>query len=270
MKLLVAKLRRYWRYYQAVVRYSLKGMMAYRLDFFLRFLFIICYFILSIGFLAVVFSKVNSILGWTRQEAYLFMAVYQLIWSIGYIFFFQCLRDVSWDLVRTGNLDFILLRPLNSRFQLSFSKPSFNDLISLIPSLFLFYWVLGQLHLALKFWNILFFLTAFLLAEIIYYLFAFIIASLSLFSNRTGHMLEFFDKAVEFSQYPTDIFSGKLYFMFFTIIPLALISFVPSRFLLGKAPLWLLAVPFILSLLLYLVSRYLFGIGLKHYSSASS
>src|SRR4030042_4347161 len=122
MKQLVAKLKRYSGYYQAIVRYHLKGIMAYRLDFYLRFFFVISYFVLSIGFLAVVFSKVNSILGWTKEEAFLFMAIYQLIWSIGYIFFFNGLRSFAWDLVRTGNFDFMLLRPLNSRFQISFSS----------------------------------------------------------------------------------------------------------------------------------------------------
>ena len=270
MKQLVDRFNRYFRYYQAAIRYSLKGILAYRLDLVLRVVFILVYLFTSIGFINIVFSKTNNILGWTWGEVFFFMATVQVVWTLGYVLYFQNLRDFSWSLVRYGDLDFLLLRPINIQFQLSFSKISFTDVPSFILSCFLFVYGLDVLNINPHFWNIIFFIVGLILAEIIYYLTAFIIATFSLYSSSTGDAFEFFDRAMEFSKYPTDVLEGKFYFMFYTIIPLALLSFLPCRFLLGKAPFWMIIIPIVVSVALYFISRLLFQQGLRHYSSASS
>src|SRR5690606_39527669 len=64
---------------------------------------------------------VPDINGWTRWEYYAFMATVMLINALVETFFMPNCANFS-ELIRTGNLDFALLKPIDTQFLVSFEK----------------------------------------------------------------------------------------------------------------------------------------------------
>jgi ABC-type uncharacterized transport system permease subunit len=68
--------------------------------------------------------------GWGRHEFFVFLATTWLINSVVQAFFMPNAEEFS-ELIRTGNLDFALLKPIDTQFLISFQKVDWSSLANL-------------------------------------------------------------------------------------------------------------------------------------------
>ena len=269
MRLMVA---RYLHLWFSIFRYSLSRDMEYKTNFIGSLFVDTIYYITWYYFFEVIYSKTTMLGDFDREAILVFLIATFFVDTL-----FMMLFDGAGYLrehIRTGSLDFILIRPVNSQFLISFRYIRSYTLVSLLILSIILYNVLITFHPnSLNIFNILLFLASLSMGVLIWYSFEFIIASLTFFFRdfRTGGWLS--HEVMKFSMRPDSIYIGFVRKILFTILPMALVASVPSRLLLygftNQNQKYFLTQILIVSVLLML-TRVFWKIGLKRYESAQS
>jgi ABC-2 type transport system permease protein len=212
---------------------------------------------------------VDTLGSFTREDVMVFLIV-TFISDTVYMFLFSGNLFPLNRLVVQGDLDFVLLKPINSQFLVSFRYVKSYAIFSLIILLLM---LLRQSHLhsaEIGIMNYLFFSMSFFCGLIIWYSLDFLIACLTFwFKNFTvGGWLS--HEILKFSSRPDSIYTGFTRKLLFSLIPIALVSSVPTRMLLYGLNLKLLMYQIIISLGFVVLTFWVWKRGLLRYESASS
>ena len=263
---------RYLYLWFSIFRYSLSRDMEYKTNFIGSLFVDTIYYITWYYFFEVIYSKTTMLGNFDREAILVFLIATFFVDTL-----FMMLFDGASYLrehIRTGSLDFILLRPVNSQFLISFRYIRSYTLVSLLILSIILYNVLITFHPnSLNILNILLFMSSLLMGVLIWYSFEFIIASLTFFFRdfRTGGWLS--HEVMKFSMRPDSIYRGFVRKILFTILPMALVASVPSRLLLygftNQNQKYFL-VQILIVFVLLILTRIFWKIGLKRYESAQS
>ena len=114
----------YLQVWLTFARNSLIREMTFRTNFLLDCLSSVCWTLMNIGFYVLIFHHTNSIgveTGWHRAEFFVFLGTTWIINAIIQAFLMPNAEEFS-ELIRTGGLDFALLKPIDTQFLVSFRK----------------------------------------------------------------------------------------------------------------------------------------------------
>jgi len=269
MKLMV---RRYIYLWIAIFKYSLSRDMEYKTNFIGSLFVDTIYYITWYYFFEVIYSKTTMLGAFDREDILVFLIATFFVDTI-----FMMLFDGAGQLreyIRTGSLDFILLRPVNSQFLISFRYIRSYTLVSLVVLSVILYQILITFHSSsLNFSNIFLFIISLFMGSLIWYCFEFITSCLTFYFRdfRTGGWLT--HEIMKFSMRPDTIYQGLTRKILFTILPMALVASVPTRLLLygftTQNQKYFIA-QIIVVFILLCTTRILWNIGLKQYESAQS
>lgn len=264
-----AEAERYARVYLAFVRNCLAREMEFRGHFFFLVGSKILWSVLSIALIGVIFAQVETVADWTFDEMIVLTGSYLLVVSLSNIFFFPNMARLS-EYVNRGDLDFILTKPLASQFLVSTRYTTFNEAPSaLIAPVYVVagLWRLGH-------WPGLPDIAAYLLfvgvALALIYAFWFMAVTLVIWSGRIENIHFLVYPFLEMARVPADVFVGIFRPVLTLVVPIAFVSTVPARAILGllDLPLALYGIVFAVGLLA--LSRWVWSVSLRRYSSASS
>ncbi len=278
----------YSRVFLTFARNSLIRDMTFRSNFVLDCISSLSWLLMNLGFYLIVFYHVKSIgvdTGWGRNEFFVFLATTWLINSIIQAFLMPNAQEFS-ELIRTGGLDFALLKPIDTQFLISFRRVEWSSLSNFVLGLIILTYAL--FHLASRTdpvwqWSWLGLALYFLYIAcgvLLMYSLMICLAATSIWLGRNQSLYDFWFYITNFSRYPMEIYQGgwglPLWFTFTFIVPVLVVVNVPARLL--AQPLvprqnweWGLAGFAILATLVALVgSRWVFNRALRSYSSASS
>src|SRR5207302_6182288 len=108
-------LARYFRVYIALARYGLARELAFRGNFLIKMFVEILWLLVVLAFYETVFTQTSVIASWTRPQYLFFVGCYfSLLALIEGLFLSNCSEFA--ELVRTGDLDFYLLKPIDEQF----------------------------------------------------------------------------------------------------------------------------------------------------------
>ena len=116
-----AKGANYFRVFATFFRNSLVREMTFRSNLLITIVTRLFYFVAQVALFEIIYRQVNAIDDWTRPEYFAFLATGMLINSLVETFFMPNCANFS-ELIRTGNLDFVLLKPIDPQFLVSFEK----------------------------------------------------------------------------------------------------------------------------------------------------
>ncbi len=116
-----AKGASYLRVFATFFRNSLVREMTFRSNLLITIVTRLFYFVAQVALFEIIYRQVNAIDDWTRPEYFAFLATGMLINSLVETFFMPNCANFS-ELIRTGNLDFVLLKPIDPQFLISFEK----------------------------------------------------------------------------------------------------------------------------------------------------
>ncbi len=263
---------RYLYLWFSILGYSFSRDMEYKTNFVGNLLVDSIYYIVWYYFFEIIYDKTDMLGDFSREDILVFLIATFFVDTI-----FMMLFDGAAYLrehIRTGSLDFILLRPVNSQFLISFRYIRSYAIVSLLILSIILYNILINFHPhSLNILNISLFTISLLMGVLIWYCFEFIIASLTFYFRdfRTGGWLT--HEVLKFSMRPDTIYTGLTRKILFSIIPMALVASVPSRLLLsGFTPQnqkYMLA-QIIVVLILFMLTRIFWKVGLKQYESSQS
>jgi ABC-2 type transport system permease protein len=258
-------------------RNSLIRDMTFRVDFIIQLISSTSFVIMNLGFYLLIYQYTNSIAGWSQFEFFVFIATTMLVNSMVQAFFMPNVQEFS-ELIRTGNLDFALLKPIDTQFLISLQKVSWPSLGNFGVALILLFYSLGHLSDGAPSWAGMLLYPVYVLAGAsILYSVMIALAATSIWLGRNQSLYDFWFYITNFSRYPMGIYDGRwgtpMRQVFTFVIPILIVINVPAGIL--AKPLdpayWKLALFAVAATVVsFWASRLVFQKALRSYRSASS
>jgi ABC-2 type transport system permease protein len=234
------------------------------------------YFVAQLTLFEIIYRQVVSIDDWGREEYFAFMATGMLINSLVEAFFMPNCAEFS-ELIRTGNLDFVLLKPIDPQFLVSFQKMDLAMLNQVVLALALLGYSLLKIGSPIDPVRLVMYGLFVAIGVTFFYSLMLSLAATSVWFGRNTGLYDFWFYVTIFARYPRGIYGGSpageaLQFGFSYLVPILLVVTVPARVLLAKAldPSWLTLVAVAAAVAGLAVSRAVFQWSLRSYRSASS
>jgi ABC-2 type transport system permease protein len=269
----------YARVFLTFARNSLVRDLTFRSNFLISATTSIGWMSMNLVFYALVFDYTKSIgasSGWGKYEFFVFFATTIFVNSLVQAFFMPN-ADEFGELVRSGNLDFALLKPIDTQFLVSLRKIEWSSLANFMFAFALVCYSLWQLGYFPSPAQLLLYPFYVLCGVAIMYSLMIAMAAASVWLGRNESLYDFWFYVTNFSRYPMEIYQGPFgapLRQFFTfVIPVMIVVNVPARILVRplSADQWpLAALALVMTALSLTVSRWIFNRSLLAYRSASS
>lgn len=264
---------RYLRLFNAFARFGLATEMAFRANFLVKIFVELLWLGMLLVFYLMLFDKTEVIAGWDRSEYLFFVGCHYALAGIVESFFLtNCLEFA--ELIRTGDLDHYLLKPIDEQFLVTCRSLDWSTLPNVVLGAVVMAWGLYGMHWQFDVWRVLAFALTFLCGIALSYSFLLIFASTSVWIVRNQSLMELWWLFTTLMRYPREIYSGRFgapFGWFFTfIIPVIVVVNVPAAAMVRVLdPLAVAGMALATAALLWL-SRWFFRYALQRYRSASS
>lgn len=279
---------KYWKVFLTFARNSIVRDMTFRTNFIMQCVSSIGWTLMNVGFYLIIFQYTNTIgqdSGWDREKFFLFIATTWFINSMVQAFFMPNAQEFS-ELIRTGGLDFALLKPIDTQFLISFRRIDWSALSNFAAGLIIAAVCLHTLAnrevdaMVPTALSVVLYLIFLLCGVAIMYSLMISLSATSIWLGRNQSLYNFWFYITNFSRYPMEIYNrgwGKPLFGFFTfVVPVLLVVNVPARLI--ARPLnpredweWMLVLWAVVATVMSVAaSRWVFKKALLSYRSASS
>ncbi|HEY3078358.1 MAG TPA: ABC-2 family transporter protein [Chloroflexota bacterium] len=257
---------RLWRrfFVNALVREA-----EYRASFALAALEGLSQVLLVILTFELIYQFSDAIAGWRREQVLLLVGVYRIVDGIVSAQVTPNMLALP-GYVRTGELDFHLLRPVSSQFLVSTRRLTLPEVTNVLIGLGLVAYAAGPAGVV---WNALALAQALVLllcGLVLLYAVWFAIMTCSIWLVQLDTLESLFFSLFQSAQYPVHFFSGAARALFTFVFPVAFATTFPTEALLGRADLRLVPLGLALAGAALLGTHVLWRRALRHYESASS
>lgn len=250
--------------------------MMFRGNFLIECITSMAWIVMNLCFYLLIFQFTHNIAGWEKYPYFIFLATGMLVNGLMQTFVMPGIEEFS-ELIRRGNLDFILMKPIDTQFLVSFHRVKWASMTTFFVGLGLLGYGLWQGEYVPTPWAVAIYPLYVLCGVAILYCVMVVLASTSVWMGRNQSLGDFWFYVTIFSRYPLEIYEGRLgqpiRVGFSFIVPILLAVNVPARFM--ARPLqedqWALAVYALGATGVCLVlTRWIFVRALRGYRSASS
>jgi ABC-2 type transport system permease protein len=262
--------------------------MTFRGNFLIECVTSVTWMAMNLGFYLLIFRYTRQIAGWDQYEFFAFLATTMIVNSLVQSFFMPNCEELS-ELIRTGGLDFALLKPIDTQFLISLRKIEWSGLSNFVAGVALLGVSLYQMThratdpLVLSPIALVLYGYFVLCGVAIMYSTMISLAATSIWLGQNRSLYDFWFYITNFSRYPMEIYDGPwgtpLRFVFTFVLPILLVVNVPARILAwpfgadtaASGQTYYLAIfTLVATAMAFAASRWLFGRALRGYRSASS
>ncbi|WP_049573393.1 ABC transporter permease [Nonomuraea sp. SBT364] len=263
----MAELARSLRLYVLLQRASARSAMQYRLNSVIGVLSGAVWQGAGFAFIWVVMHTFPSLAGWGLAEIAFLYGLRLTAHALAMIPMMS-VHDIQW-VVRNGEFDRFLLRPLNPLVQLMGNRVGLGQVGDLLVGVTLLAVAGGNVPVDWDAWLVAYCVVAVAGGALIEAAFFLGLSSLSLRMVDTTALRVFVDDVFSrFGSYPMKVFGGVTEWLLTFVLPVAFVAYVPSSVVLGKLDAsWALAAP-LLGVVLIAVAYLVWRRQLDHYQSA--
>jgi len=226
---------RYLRLLGVQLRASLLLMMQYRVDFFVDVGLSVFWIAVSLVPLLVLFGQRSSVAGWSFAEALLVVAWFTVLKGVLEGAIQPALQAVV-EHIRTGTLDFLLLKPVDAQFMVSTARFELGKTADVLSGLLILGYALHRLGHRPSLGAVLLTLALLLGAILLLYSIWILVISLAFYVVKVDNLSYLFSSIFDAARWPASIFRGALSFFFTFVIPLAVMTTYPALSILGRLP----------------------------------
>ena len=261
---------RYFKIWMAFLRNTLSRDMEYKMNFIFEIFIDAIYYGSLFFFFKVIFQFVNQLGDFNHDAVMIFLVTMYIADSL-YIFLLGGNVFEINNKVKSGDLDFILLKPINSQFFISCRYVNTHAIISIcILSILLVKLTYAYHGNSLLLINYIFYIPSLVLGMFIFYSFEFIIASLVFWFRNFSYAGWLAGELTKYSRRPDSIYKTWFRKTLFSIFPMAMISSVPSRILIFGVNFKLFFLQLFIASIFLWITTLIWQKGLLRYESASS
>lgn len=243
--------------------------LEYRLNLTIKVLTDVIWYAAQLSVFEVLFRHTMSISGWTLESTRVFMGLLFVVDALWMLFFSENLDRLS-EKVRKGELDLLLVKPVDSQFMMSFQKMNTAYLGNLAIAGAWLVWSLVHLPEAVA-WTRMLLLTITIPCSLaITYSMRFLFSAQALIFTRADNINYVWYQLYRLGTRPDALYPSWLRYAILSFVPMAFVASVPARLILEKPDLGLLAASIGIAVLSVYGSTRFWRFALKFYSSASS
>lgn len=264
------QIKRAFKIHRIFVVQELKRMMEYKGDFIVGIIGFLLAQISNLLFLWIIFTKVPSLMGWSLNEVVFIYGFSLVPKGIDHLFF-DNLWAVGHYIVRKGDFDRYLTRPINTLFHVMAEKLQIDAFGELLTGIALIIVTLPQLSVEWSVLKVILALISVPFATLIYTGIKTCTASVAFWSKRSGSIIYMFYMTNEFAKYPATIYNTVVRNIITYVIPFALTSYFPALYILkGENPLFNIGMTVLAGSALMALGAVIWHFGTRAYESAGS
>jgi ABC-2 type transport system permease protein len=264
---------RYLRLIAAFARFGLATEMAFRVNFLVKLVVEVLWLGILLVFYWKLFEFTPNIAGWNRTEYFFFVGCHYALAGVVETFFLTNCTEFA-ELVRTGDLDGYLLKPIDEQFLVSCRWIDWSTLPNIAQGVVIMGAALASMQWTFEPTRFALFLLLFACGCALSYSFLLMLSSTAVWLVRNQNLMEMWWLFTTLMRYPRAIYRGRWatpFGIFFTfVVPVLVVVNVPAETLVKSFEpafiVWTIAA----SVAMLLVSRKVFRRALQSYRSASS
>ena len=262
-------IKKYLRVYSYLNYSSFSIELEYKVNLFIDILSSILGLVGSVFLLSIFFSNSDEIGGWDFNQALIIQGIYTILNGVTNTWFNPNLKEFV-KYIREGTLDYVLLKPIDSQFWISFKRISPTGLIEILLGLFVLIYCFYLNNISFSIWSFGLLVITLICSISILYSLWFLISTTTIWFVKTWNATEVLRSFLYMGRFPMDSFSFSLRIFFSTVIPITFITTIPSEVLLGLSPAWKIILEIMVSITFLIISRKFWIFALRFYTSASS
>jgi len=232
---------RYVKLWLSLAKFSLLGEMAFRGNFLVKVFVELLWLGLLLLFNFTVFQQTTTIASWTMYEYLFFIGCYFAMGGLIETLFLENCNQFA-DLVRSGDLDFYLLRPIDEQFLVSCRQIDWSCAPNFLLGVGVMIYALWASEWTFNASQVFLFVLLFLSGAVLAYGFLLMLTSASVWLMRNQSLFEMWWLFSMLMRYPREIFTGKwaspagLFFSF--VVPIMLVTNVPANVMVNRLESW--------------------------------
>jgi len=267
---MMSQLKKNTRVLKELFYLRLHGLTVFRLDFFGPFFVDGSMFFIQLLVFEAVYSNVDTIGGWGREEMILYIGTFSLLNAINMTIYFFGIIEIP-NKVRSGELDLYLSKPVSPLFRLTFENISPGSVPLILMSLCIIAYAVNGLNMKLTVLKMITYVFWILIMEILYYDMEVLIHSASLYVVSMARMEQIEEAGIDLCmKLPGIAFYGIYKVIFYLILPYGIMATLPVQSMIGEMNLQTGIYGIGVVIAFSLITCGAWKQGVKHYNSASS
>lgn len=267
---------RYLRLFGMFAQTCLVRELSFRVNFIARIVTNIGWLALMVMFFQLIFGNTERVGDWDRWQYLFFMGTGMILNGVLETLFVGNCSNMA-ELIRTGDLDLQLAKPVDEQFLLSCRNVDFSEFFNIAVGAGLCIFSLVKTGEVPSFDRALLFVMTLGASVTILYSLLLVLAASSVWLVRNQALYELWWYVAQFGRYPGEIYKGSalalgLKILLTFVLPVLLAINIPARqgFADKATNGWLVAYLFVAAVMTFTLSRMFFKRALRSYRSASS
>lgn len=262
-------LKRYVNLYRAFLRFSFHQFVIYRAHFVNSTISTVGWGIFQIIWISLLTVRTKSAFGWSKNELMILAILYVIIIGLLHFFFTGNFERLS-RLIDRGELDFVLLKPVDSQFMVTNFLQRYANLVRVVLGILFLFFYIHITHTTITTAGWIGFMVFVIFGIALLYSLWLIYSSLLIWFPRLTNITDFLFTINGMSRYPVEMIREANVFILFFILPFSIAVATPAQILVRGTLNGDVLTLTILSVVLFIFSRKFWYYALRHYTSASS
>jgi ABC-2 type transport system permease protein len=243
--------------------------LQYRVNFFVQLLQSLIQIGTGLVMLSLVYSHTNELDGWKQPELLSLLGVQVLLGGVIHAFIQPNMERLMQD-VQEGTLDFALTKPADSQVLVSVRMVRIWQVVEIVSGFILLFVGLAGVDKSVGFVDAIAFGCALVIGAVLVYCFWLIMTTGAFWIVRMEHVLELFEGIYRTGQWPIGVYPGWLRYSVTFLVPVAFAVTVPAQAVTSRLQWQTLLISFVFGCVLFVVARWFWRFGLRHYAGASA
>lgn len=259
---------KYLRIIIELLKVNFSKTLIYRGHFYVETANSLCWGGLAVITIIILTSKVSTVFGWTRNELILLAAMVNVIYGI-----LRVLFDINFwafsETINTGKLDTVLLKPIDSQFQMSIWGIDFGGIMRIIAAIGLTIYLIFVFHFTVNPMSIIAGIFFSILGVTMLYSISFIFLTITIWFSNLYNLMHLINTIIGASRYPKEMYVGLITPLFFFLLPIVLIIGTPTKALINHLSFQDALLLTCFTIIFFSISRIFWKFALRFYTSAS-
>lgn len=262
-------MKRYIRVYIRILILNFYALLAYRANFYNNILSSLSWGIFTFISMMLLTARVSHVSGWSRYEILLLTAVYSMFIGIFHTFFSRNFERIA-RAIRFGEVDLLLIKPIDTQWLLSVSQVNFASITRVAAAVAFMMYLQPRIGFNVDFVSVLAAALGLFIGLLVVYSIWYIVVTLTIWSNDLSNLVEVLYSVTSIGRYPASMVRDALGYAFALIFPLSLVAVVPTALLIDRFTVVEGIGLLISSVVLLLLSRLFWIRSLKIYAGMGS
>lgn len=216
-----------------LLKMKLQRNMAYRLSF-----FGVCFadgslFLMQILMFSAIYSQVESIGGWDRNQMLLFIGTFSLLNALNMALYFFGVISMPHK-IKSGELDLYITKPVNTLFHLSFENMDMGSVPLVFASIGIILYAAANMDTGVTALTVIGYIFLVMIMLVLYYDMEVILRTIPFFVIQSTSIERFEEGVLTLCmRIPGILFKGAFKVLFYLILPYGIMATIPTQFFSG-------------------------------------